>query len=282
MPASKYKKKRKLNKITMKEISIVGKPAQEPALIAITKSAWEEREEPDMSKELQEKLDRLQKQADDQQDLITKQTANIERLTKVNSMDTEVRAYFEKLDEAGQTEFLTKSAEVQRAEVQNAQLANAVIYKDRNGIEYRKQDDPRLVQMAKDADEQAKIVKQMQTDNADLKLQKMVDEFQYLPGDDKARQALVKSVMSIEDEAERNAAIEILKSKNKSNSSAFTTHGITGDGAAETMTKASTDLDEIVQKHMKDNNVTLEKAYDEVLQTTEGAKLYEQMEGRLQ
>lgn len=276
------KKKRKLNKITMKEISIVGKPAQEPALIAITKSAREEREEPDMSKELQEQLDKLQKQADDQKDLIAKQTANIDRLTKVNAMEVDTRTYFEKLNETEQTEFLTKSAEVQRAEVQNAQLANAVVYKDRNGIEYRKQDDPRLVQMAKDADEQAKAIQKMQDDNADLKLQKMVDDFKFLPGDDKARRALVKSVMSIEDEAERNSAIEILKSKNKNNGSAFQTHGITGDGAAETMTKASTDLDEMVQKHMKDNNVTMEKAYDEVLQTVEGAQLYEQMEGRLQ
>ena len=266
----------------MKEISIVGKPAQEPALIAITKSAQEEREEPNMSKELEEKLEALQKQADDQKDLIIKQTANIERLTKINAMDTEVKVYFEKLNETEQTEFLTKSAEVQRAEVQNAQLANAVVYKDRNGVEYHKQDDSRLIQMAKDADEQAKTIKKMQDDNADLKLQKMVDDFKFLPGDDKARRALVKSVMNIEDETEREAAMEILKSKNKNNSSAFQTHGITGDGAAETMTKAETDLDEMVQKHMKDNNTTLEKAYDEVLQTPEGAKLYEQMEGRLQ
>ena len=278
------KKKRILNEFTMKEISIVGKPAQEPALIAISKSAAEE-------KEMTEEEIRKQKEAQaaleatvaTQTATLATQTATIDKLTKINSMSAEVLTYYKGLEEPTQETFLAKSATLQAAEVQNAQLANAVVHKDRNGIEYRKEDDPRLVQMAKDADEQALAIKKMQTDNAGLRLQKVADDYKFLPGDDAARMALVKAVDGIPDETLKKGAFEILKSKNTANGRMFQTDGTSMHGANEIIQKAETDLDDMVKKHMKDNTgMSFEKAYDEVLQTPDGAQLYEQTELRIQ
>ena len=278
------KKKRILNEFTMKEISIVGRPAQEPALIAISKSAAEEKkmteEEIRKQKETQAALEAT---VAAQTATLATQTATIDKLTKINSMSAEVLTYYKGLEEPTQETFLAKSATLQAAEVQNAQLANAVVHKDRNGIEYRKEDDPRLVQMAKDADEQALAIKKMQTDNSDLKLQKMADDYKFLPGDDAARMALIKAVDGIPDETLKKGAFEILKSKNTANGRMFQTDGTSMHGANEIIQKAETDLDDMVKKHMKDNSgMSFEKAYDEVLQTPDGAQLYEQTELRIQ
>ena len=276
-------KKRRLNKFTMKEISIVGTPAQEPALIAISKSAAEEfTMDAEEIRKQKEQMAALEATVATQTAALATQTATIEKLSKVAVMSPDIRKYYEGLEETGQTTFLQKSVTLQEAEVQNSQLANAIIYKDRNGIEYRKSDDSRLVQMAKDADEQDAAIKKMQTDNTDLKLQKMADDFKFLPGDDDARLAIVKAVDGISDETQRKAAFEILKSKNTNNGRMFTTAGVSTHGAGESIQKAESDLDELVQKHMTDNKVGLEKAYDEVLQTPEGAKLYEETELRIQ
>ena len=187
---------------------------------------------------------------------------------------------FDALAETDQVEFITKSVAVQEAEVQNAQLANAVIHKDRNGIEYRKDDDPRLVQMAKDADEQAKSIKKMQEDNSDLRLQKMVDEYKFLPGTDEARTALVKAVDGISDAELKKSAFEILKSKNANNGRMFQTTGTTGNGSAELEKgNVETEFDDLIKKNMEANpGIIEEQAWDNVLQTTEGAAAYEKYE----
>ena len=277
------KKKRRLNKFTMKEISVVGTPAQEPALIAITKNAHEEKQmnEEEIRKQ-KEQMEALEATVATQTATMATQTATIAKMSSIAAMTLDVRKYYDDLAEADQTTFLQKSVVLQNAEVQNAQLANAVIYKDRNGVKYHKSDDVRLVKMAQDADEQALAIKKMQTDNTDLRLQKMADDFKFLPGDDAARMTLIKAVDGISDETQKKAAFEILKSKNTANGRMFTTEGVSTHGANELIQKAETDLDEMVQKHMKDNKVTLEKAYDEVLQTPDGAKLYERVELRIQ
>lgn len=277
------KKKRRINKFSLNEISIVGKPAQESALIAITKSASDSNGDDSMSKELEAKLQKSQDQINSLEILVKEQMTTIDTLNKINGLSAEVRQYYSSLDAAEQTVFISKSATQQEAEMQNAKLANSIVYKDRHGIEFRKSDDPRLVQMAKDADSQAEIIKNMEKQNEDLRIQKMVNDFKFLPGDEATRHALVKAIDGISDEALKKAAFESLKSKNDAHSQMFKTHGISGDGAAEVILKAENELDELVQKHMQTNtNLSMEAAYDAVLQTPEGAKLYDRIESRMQ
>ena len=282
--ANGKKKKRKLNKFTLKEVSIVGKPAQEPALIAISKSAAEDIQmtEAEIQKQ-QEELKKAQEQNKLLETTVAEQTAKIEKMAKMNALTADVRVYYDGLSEGEQTSFLEKSATLQEAEVQNAKLANAVIYKDRNSVEYRKDDDPRIVQLAKDADEQAAQIKKMQEQNETLQLQKMADDFKFLPGDDNARLALVKAVSSIESEELKKSAFEILKSKNAGNSGMFKTNGTSTQTLEEMQKSGQSSIEEMVEKHQKDNPGTLlEKSWDAVLQTPEGAQAYEQYEqGRM-
>lgn len=297
MPASDYKnkKKRKVIKFTLSEISAVGKPAQEPALIALSKSAAEERQlqhrqnqsgGDEMSDALKKQLEDLQKKQADSDALIAKQNDTIARMAKEAAMSGETKEYYSGLSDEDKGLFLAKSAAVQEAEVQNAKLANAVIYKDVNGTEYRKSDDPRLIQMAKDADEQRATLKKMQEQNAELQLKKQLDEFKHLPGDEKTRTALLKSVNAIEDESERNAALESLRAHDSNLSKYFEVTGtsISDDGkVVDTNPKffksGSSELDQLVEKHIKDNPGTpVEKAFDAVLSTPEGEEAYSRME----
>ena len=304
MPASNYKnkRKRKVTKFTLYEISAVGKPAQEPALIALSKSAAAEyqkalankpaSEQPEgdpVSDDLKKQIEDLQKKLDEQKasndTLVAQQQETITRLNKEAAMSPDVRKYYDGLSDTDKGLFLAKSATVQEAEVQNAQLANAVIYKDANGIEYRKSDDPRLIQMAKDADEQRAVLKKLEDQNSDLALQKQLDEFKHLPGDEASRRALLKSVNAIEDEEERKNALATLKSHDANLSKFFQVTGTTanGDGQEPTATtfvkSGSTKLDELVKAHMKDNPGTpVEKAFDAVLQTPEGEAAYSEVE----
>ena len=297
MPASNYKnkRKRKVTKFTLSEISAVGKPAQEPALIALSKSAVEDyiaQNQPEgdpVSDDLKKQIEDLQKKLDEQKasndTLVAQQQETITRLNKEAAMSPEIRKYYNELSDTDKGLFLAKSATVQEAEVQNAQLANAVIYKDAKGIEYRKSDDPRLVQMAKDADEQRAMLKKLEDQNADLALQKQLDEFKHLPGDEVSRRALLKSVNSIENEEERKAALATLKSHDANLSAFFQVTGTTANGEGQEPTatpfvkSGSTKLDELVKKHMEANpGMPVEKAFDEVLQTPEGDVAYREVE----
>ena len=285
----KNDKKRVVTKFTLSEISAVGKPAQEPALIALSKSAAEELaakqvEDTSMTEAEKKQLEDLQKAQAEGLELIKTLTANNERLTKEQAMSSDVRTYYDALPETDQPLFIAKSVTVQDAEVQNAKLANAVIYKDVNGNEYRKSDDPRLIQMAKQADEQRTQMAALTKSNADLQLKKQLDEFKHLPGDEKARTALLKSVNAIADETERTAALTALKAHDGNLAKYFKVTGNTGNGEGEPAPTSfyksgSDELDVLVKAHIDANpGTSTEVAFDTVLQTSAGEAAYERLE----
>ena len=283
-------KKRKVTKFTLSEISVVGTPAQEPALIALSKSAAEElrKNQPEdtaVSEALQKQLDDLQKKFDDQTAVVTTQKTHLDRLTAEAAMSVDVRKYYGDLAEAERTSFLVKSATVQEAEVQNAALANAVIYKDASGTEYHKNDDPRLVAMAKQADRNAELLKRMETQNQDLGLAKQAEEFKHLPGDEATHKATLKAINGIEDEEVRKASLASLKAHDKNLSKFFTATGIstTGEVVPEDTNgfakSGSTKLDALVKSHMEANpGMLVESAFDAVLQTPDGERAYAELE----
>ncbi len=181
------------------------------------------------------------------------------------------KAFYAKLDEKAQAEFLAKSADLRKNDIAKAAESNAVVYKSADGTEFRKSDDPRLVDMAKKNDELVKANKEALEKSESADFAKRADsELNFLKGTAAEKVALLKAVAGIADEAVRGKVAEMLKAANSSMSEAFKTLGLSKADPSSPSGK----LDTLAKKYQADKNVSYAKAYDEVLKTAEGAELY--------
>lgn len=224
-----------------------------------------ETEMTDKSKEAAPTIEALQKQLD--------------RQTKVAELNDVQKAHFAGLDEAAQDAFLAKSADDRQAEVdavaKAATEADPVEYTTMDGIELRKSAGAAMIAMAKSNDALRKQNDELAKNAADEAIRKRAEtELAHLPGDVDARMALIKSVDAIEDETQREAAMNALKAQNEAMAKAFTTAGHGGEAPANSATEQ---LDALAKKHQDDNpGTSFAKAYDAVLETAKGAELYAQ------
>lgn len=194
------------------------------------------------------------------------------------------REYFDTLDESGKVAFVGKSQESRGKAVKKFQAEredeNAVVYTDREGIEYTKSSDPTTLRLAKRADALEKRLEERDSELSTTRLEKRAkEEFPNLPG---ALQML-KAIEKIEDEDERKAALKGLKSANAAASGAFRELGSEeademDDDALEadqSSGAAMIKLDRKVKKfHAENPTMTEAQAYAEVLKTDEGRALY--------
>lgn len=190
------------------------------------------------------------------------------------------REYFDTLDTAGQDSFLAKSDTERSAAVANALDTNPIVFKSAKGVEYRKNDDPRLVEQAREIDEQSRELAKANAIARHSALEKRAtSDLSHLAGTVETRVALLKAVDSIEDQASRDAVMEVLKSKNASNRTLFKAKGSSGgaDDDNDGDAPAGDALDQLAQKYAKEKGVDINKAYDAVLATLEGAELYAKM-----
>jgi hypothetical protein len=202
----------------------------------------------------------------------------------MGSMNDAQKAHHASLDEKGQTEFLEKSVEDREAIVTAAAKAaaedNAVIYKSAKGVEFFKNDDPRLVEMAKDGDVQAAQLAKSAETVANAEVAKRATEvFKHMSGTASAQTALLKSVDGIEDETVRKEVMEILAKSDAGIAALTTEHGSAhtdvtkGDAAA-----AHAKLEGLAKKHVVDNPGT--NAFDAyVLMGEQNPELYTQAVG---
>lgn len=219
-----------------------------------------EEEEPEMTEKNQAELDALTKRA--------------ERAEAIAAMPADVRKHFDGLPVEAQDAFIAKSEDERAEIVKAAAEANAVVYTATDGTEYTKSDDPRLVKMAKDRDADRKELAKSAAAAKDLEIENIAKSLTHLPGDLDARKALVKSVQSIEDEAQRTRAMDALKAQDAALGQAFKSAGTTG--AAAPVSDAETQLNELAKAEMEANGGTFAKAYDTVLKTEQGRELYAQ------
>jgi hypothetical protein len=135
-------------------------------------------------------------------------------------------------------------------------------------VEYTKADDARLIQLAKDNDVLMKGIREAEAKAAEVELAKRAEKLVHLPGSEKAKVELLKSVEGIADEAVRAEVLAALKSKTEGLAPAFEMAGVVAKSASgET-------LDDLAKSYASKNNVSLAKAMDAVLKTSHGAKLY--------
>ena len=81
-----------------------------------------------------------------------------ERAEKALSLSTAERELFNKMDASKQDLFLSLSPEGRATELAKAADSNPVVYTDSKGRQFRKNDDNRLVELAKDADEARRLL----------------------------------------------------------------------------------------------------------------------------
>lgn len=286
--------KRILKELVIDEISAVDRPAQAHARSLIMKRAEKESGAPDTgelakkflsSPEGQKFLEALIKNAaqkggkDEVQEITMpnpNDAATLEAVEKkLNEAEAKLakaeafgkltdveKAHYASLDDSAKAEFLSKSDDQRKAVIAKAQEEDAVVYKSLSGDEYRKSDDERLVKMAKQADEDRKALLKAQAAVKEAEFQKRAADLQYLPGKSETHVAILKALDSIEDESIRKDALEVLKSKNQSNSQAFETNGhqIVSKAAGE----ADKELEELAKKYAAEKGVDFFSAYEAV------------------
>lgn len=203
-------------------------------------------------------------------------TASLAKAQEIISMPADVRKHYDGLTAKKQDAFLAKSADERKAEAEAA-IAKAadlatVVYTDANGVEYTKADDARLVTLAKNNDKLMEGIRQKEAEAKDAELAKRAAELEHIPGDEAVRVALLKSIEAIADEEVRNRAFEALKAKSDAAAPAFKPVGVAGNPVNKSDSIAT--LDALAKAYAAEKGVTYAKAYDAVLKTAEGAKLY--------
>ena len=208
---------------------------------------------------------------------LKKRDAEIARLNSIIDLTPEHRAHHDALPVAKRGGFLAKTDADKDAEIEAVEKANPVIYTDKKGREYRKNDDRRLVEIAKERDEDAEAMAKFRVEAEHVKIEKQADALLSLvPGERVHKMALVRQVNAIEDAETRTAVEKMLEGANKVYKMAMSTQGITetrssvdSPDSAEQLLKAA------VEACAKEDGIAEHKAYSKVLSTPKGAQLYD-------
>ena len=207
------------------------------------------------------------------QERIVALEAEIATLREVVEMVPAHRAHYDGLTKAAQPSFLALGFSARDAAVAEAEAADPIVYTDTEGVEYRKSDDPRMVALAKRADEDREAAAASAALVKDADLTKRADALAHLPGDVSVRKAMISALDAIEDEATRTAAHEALKSADSAMSGAFRSQGVRGappvDGSGP-----QAELDRLAKAYADQHGVSLAKANIAVLETAQGSELY--------
>lgn len=213
-------------------------------------------------------------------DAVEKRIAKLEGdLAQANSLAslTDVqKAHYGTLSPEAQADFLGATSEVRQAGVEKAAGSDPVVYTTLKGREIRKSAGDLVLELAQDADENARnLAVEKAARERETFAKRAETELSNLPGKPSAQVALLKAVAGIPDKEDQDGALEILKAANTGVTKAFETAGtVTGDeaGAGEAEAK----LSKLAEDRAEKNGVTFEKAYSDVLRTPSGRELYKQ------
>jgi len=167
------------------------------------------------------------------------------------------------LDEAGKELFLAKSSAERAMELEVIEKANAIVYTADDGTEFRKNDDPRMVQMAKRADEADRnLAKALEAEQAATFAKRATTELANLPGEQDDQVALLKAVATIEDDTVRGNVETILKAHNNNMATTTTTFGTQLTPVTKGQS-AAVQLDTLAKAHVAANpDVSYLDAYE--------------------
>lgn len=176
-------------------------------------------------------------------------------------LDDDARKAFIDADTAKRNEIVAKAEA-------DAKDSDPVVFKAADGTEYRKSDGEKVINLAKqyDQDRKENILIRKSTEDASL-TKRAEGELANLPGDLDVRKAILKAVDGIEDEGVREKAHDALKAHNAKLASAFTEVGSSGAPSiekSEGCKGAEDKLDKLAKDMAAKDNVDFYTAYEKV------------------
>jgi len=194
-----------------------------------------------------------------------------DRLRKIAELNDAEKAHLKTLDASGQGEFLAKSA-TERAEI--VTKATEVVYESPiTGTKFTKSDDPRMIEAVKAADRATADARTREMIAKRAALAKRADdELGNLPGDPVVKVAFLEALESVPEE-QRAGVTAMLKAANDIAAKGFETVGRTKGGEIEDGS-ALAQLNALTQKRMSDHGELEGVAFNKVLETAEGQRLF--------
>jgi hypothetical protein len=255
--------------ITKKDIS----PEEDPLADLLSKgneTASEQSEDNTMTDVEKKQLADLEKSVAD----VTARAEKAEQLSKLNDSEKE---HLTTLEGDKADEFLAKSAADRKTEIDAMAKADAVIYTDLDGGEYRKSDDSRLLAMAKRGDTERKARIAGEEKIAKAELAKSAESISSLPGEDEDRIALMKGISLLGDE-DKALALKCLNASEEAMAKGFKT---LGTQSTPKEPNSSEEALEAIAKTLRDNDPTLTEAesFVKAMETPEGLALYSKHTG---
>ncbi|WEX10287.1 hypothetical protein [Chelativorans sp. AA-79] len=206
---------------------------------------------------------------------LEKQVADLTAtLSNVLKMSKAEREHLDDMDDDEKEEFLRMSPADRKAKMKKRAEDDPVVYKSSDGMEFRKSDDPRLVEMAKRADESDKVAKAEREARELTELKKRAsDDFGHLPGTVEAKANVLKAMGTMDEEVRKNLET-ILSTAEKLAKNGFGMIGTLPGNAAGAETPEG-QLQKRAEEIKKAENITFEKAYTKACE--ENPDLYAQI-----
>lgn len=266
-------------------LSGVDRPAQEPATVDVIKTATPlntpktDPQEPTVTTS-QTDIAKANERVSD----LEKSVATHQRLLKnkeaLLALTDEQRRYFQALPGADQDVCFDKGAAEVLAKAVALVNADTVVFTSKAGHVFRKSDDHRLVDAIKAADAAAEKLEKAATEAQAVTLEKRaVELLKSVPGSAGAKGALLRAIEGITDEAVRKEALDILTKANAAAAVVTSQQVYAFNGHDDSAPESPLGkIEKLAKSALKANpdkyNGSYEVAYDAVLETPEGERLY--------
>lgn len=207
----------------------------------------------------------------EQFDALQKRCEYLERALELNDAE---RGHCLSLSQTEQDGFLGMTKAQRTAEMARVDGLNPVVFTDSNGQTFRKNDDPRMVALAKQADDSRKEAVEVRKQAKLERIAKRTGEIGHLPAaKPEDRTLLVEAIEALPDD-KRETAFAVLKSIDSAWAKAFQKAGTSAgaDESADSMSKV-----EAIAKNLreKDTKLTEAQAFTKALETPEGRAAYQ-------
>ena len=198
-----------------------------------------------------------------------------ERSEAIAKLSSELKKYFDEQNDSGQDEFLGKTSEEQAEILKNAKAADPVVYTATDGRTFNKSADTNLVAEVKRGDAMEKELAEGKViaKRADFE-KRAAAELGHLSGDSMIKADLLEAVALLPQEKQEKA-LEILKSQDAGMAAAMTRIG--ASDAPDADKGAEAQMETLASKIAKDEKIDQPQAYERMLKTEEGMKLYGEM-----
>jgi len=268
-------KRRVMTWARLDEISAVDKPAQPDARVVLRKRHSDDTDSADLPLPAGDSAnnsagDQTLQMTPEQILALQKRAERAEKALKLNPAEREI---FLAKSETDQDAFLLLDEASRLVEVQKAASSNPVVFTDSRGRQFRKNDDPRMVELAKDADEDRKARLNAERLAKMERVSKKAAELAHLPGESADHVLLVEAVEKLEAD-QQGKVYELLSKLDAEWAKAFAKVGTTAAPSNE-RSKPEAKIESLA-KALREKNpkLTEAQAWVEAMQSPEGREAY--------